>query len=40
LKQRLILTGELQEQACEFVLHFRRKAAHRLDGLFKQFGHA
>jgi len=40
LKQRLSLTGQLQEHACEFVLYFRRKAAHRLDGLFKQFGHA
>jgi hypothetical protein len=40
LKQRLIFTGELQEYACEFVLYFRRKATHRLDGLFKQFGHA
>jgi hypothetical protein len=29
----------LQEHAREFVLYFRRKAAHRLDGLFKQFGH-
>jgi hypothetical protein len=40
LKQRLIFTGQLQEHACEFVLHFRGKATHRLDGLFKQFGHA
>jgi hypothetical protein len=40
LKQRLIFTGQLQEHACEFVLYFRRKAAHRLDGLFEQFGHA
>jgi hypothetical protein len=40
LKQRLIFTGQLQEHACEFVLYFRRKAAYRFDGLFKQFGHA
>src|ERR1700712_2236024 len=39
LKQRLSFAGQLQQQACEFVLYFRRKAAHRLDGLFKQFGH-
>jgi hypothetical protein len=40
LKQRLIFTGQLQEHASEFVLYFRGKATHRLDGLFKQFGHA
>jgi hypothetical protein len=40
LKQGLIFTGQLQEQAREFVLYFRGKATHRLDGLFKQFGHA
>jgi hypothetical protein len=40
LKQGLIFASQLQEHACELVLYFRRKAAHRLDGLFKQFGHA
>jgi hypothetical protein len=35
LKQRLIFAGELQEHACELILYFRGKAAHRLDGLFK-----
>jgi hypothetical protein len=29
----------LQEHACEFILYFRGKATHRLDSLFKQFGH-
>jgi hypothetical protein len=40
LDHRLILTGELQEYASKGVLRFRREAAHGLDGVFKELGHA
>ena len=39
LKQGLIFTGQLQQHASKLVLDVRGKAAHRLDGLFEQFGH-
>jgi hypothetical protein len=39
LKQRLILTRQLQEHASKLVLDFSGKAAHGLDSLLKQLGH-